>query len=102
MSTWRKFREIIASPWIELRYEDAVANLEKEARRAVDFLGLPWEPQVLNYRERLEKKVVGSPTYEAVRQPLYTRAIGRWKNYQKFLEPYLSILEPSAKAFGYD
>ena len=102
MSTWRKFREIIASPWIELRYEDAVSNLEKEARRAVEFLGLPWEPQVLNYRERLEKKVVGSPTYEAVRQPLYTRAIGRWKNYQKFLEPYLPILEPSIKAFGYD
>jgi tetratricopeptide (TPR) repeat protein len=102
MSCWRKFREIIASPWIELRYEDAVSNLEKEARRAVDFLGLDWEAQVLKYRQRLEKKVVGSPTYEAVRQPLYTRAIGRWKNYEKFLEPYLPILEPSVKAFGYD
>jgi tetratricopeptide (TPR) repeat protein len=101
MSTWRRFREIIASPWIELRYEEAVANLEKEARRALNFLGLPWEPQVLNYRDRLDKKAVGSPTYEAVRQPLYTRAIGRWKNYQKFLEPYLPILEPSVKAFGY-
>jgi tetratricopeptide (TPR) repeat protein len=101
MATWRKFREIIASPWLELRYEDAVSNLENEARRALEFLGLPWEPQVLNYRDRLEKKAVGSPTYQAVRQPLYTRAIGRWKNYQKFLEPCLPILEPSIKAFGY-
>ncbi len=101
LGTWRKLREKIASPWLEVRYEDTVANLEREARRALDFLGLAWEPQVLDYRERLQKKVVGSPTYEAVRQPLYTRAIGRWKNYQKFLEPYLSILEPSVRAFGY-
>ncbi len=101
MAVWRKFREIIASPYLEVRYEDVVADLEKEARRTMAFLGLPWEDQVLKYRERLDKKAVGSPTYEAVKQPLYTRAIGRWRNYQKFLEPYLPILEPSVKAFGY-
>ena len=101
MSIWRKLRATIASPWLEVRYEETVANLEKEARRALEFLGLPWEPQVLNYRERLRRKAVGSPTYEAVSQPLYTRAIGRWKNYQKFLEPYLPILQPSIDAFGY-
>ena len=76
-------------------------NLEKEARRALGFLGLPWEESVLNYRDRLNEKVVGSPTYEAVSQPLYTRAIGRWRNYEEFLRPVLSILEPSVKAFGY-
>ena len=101
LAAWRKFREMIASPWLEVRYEDAVADLEKEARRALDFLGLAWEPQVLNYRERLRQKAVGSPTYEAVSQPLYTRAVGRWKHYQKFLEPFLPILQPSIAAFGY-
>jgi hypothetical protein len=101
MGTWRKLRDIIESPWLELCYEDTVAHLEREARRALDFLGLPWEAGVLNYRERLQTKVVGSPTYQAVQQPLYTRAIGRWKNYQKFLEPFLPILEPSVQAFGY-
>jgi hypothetical protein len=101
LAVWRRLREVIASPWIELKYEDAVANLEKEARRALDFLGLPWEDKVLNYRERLKEKVVGSPTYEAVSQPLYTRAIGRWRNYEEFLQPYLSILKPSVDAFGY-
>jgi tetratricopeptide (TPR) repeat protein len=101
MATWRQLRQMIASPWIEVRYEDTVADLEKETRRAIDFLGLPWERQVLAYRDRLKTKVVGSPTYEAVSQPLYTRAIGRWKNYQEFLEPYLPILQPSIDAFGY-
>jgi hypothetical protein len=101
MVVWRRLRELIASPWIEVKYEETVANLEKEARRTVDFLELPWEVEVLKYRERLKEKVVGSPTYEAVSQPLYTRAIGRWRNYEEFLQPYLSILEPSVGAFGY-
>jgi hypothetical protein len=101
MGIWRKLREMIASPWLEIHYEETVHDLEKEARRALDFLGLSWEPQVLKYRERLIQKAVGSPTYEAVNQPLYTRAIGRWKNYQEFLEPYLPILQPSIDAFGY-
>jgi tetratricopeptide (TPR) repeat protein len=101
MGVWRKLREIIASPWLEVRYEDTVANLEKETRRALEFLELPWEREVLSYRERLANKAVGSPTYEAVSQPLYTRAVGRWKNYQKFLEPCLPTLRPFIEAFGY-
>jgi len=101
MAMWRKLREKIASPWLEVRYEDTVRNLEEQARRALAFLGLPWEPSVLGYRERLSQKAVASPTYEAVSQPLYTRAIGRWKNYQEFLEPGLPILQPSIDAFGY-
>lgn len=101
MAAWRKFRGIIASPWLEVRYEGTVANLEREARRALEFLGLPWEATVLNYRDRLKEKAVGSPTYEAVSQPLYTRAIGRWKNYEEFLAPCLPILQPSIEAFGY-
>jgi len=101
MGLWRKLRSLIASPWIEVRYEDAVIDLEKEARRVLTFLGLAWEPEVLNYREHLRGKAVASPTYEAVSQPLYTRAIGRWKNYQRFLEPCLPLLQPSLDAFGY-
>ena len=101
MATWRKFRTMIAAPWLEVRYEDTVADLEKEARRALHFLGLPWEPSVLNYRDRLKEKGVGSPTYEAVSQPLYTRAIGRWQHYEKHLAPWLPVLQPAIDAFGY-
>jgi hypothetical protein len=78
-----------------------VGNLEKEARRALEFLGLQWEPGVLHYRERIKEKAVASPTYEAVSQPLYTRAIGRWKHYEQFLKPCLPLLQPAIEAFGY-
>lgn len=100
MSVWLKLREIIPTPWLEVRYEDCVADLERQARRTLDFLQLPWDANVLQYRERLKSKSVSSPTYEAVSKPLYTSAIGRWKHYQKYLEPCLSILEPFVKKFG--
>jgi hypothetical protein len=101
LGIWRRFRELIPSPWLELRYEDAIMDLEKEARRALDFLGLAWEPQVLNYRERLKNKAVSSPTYEAVSQPLYQSSIARWRHYEKYLEPHLPVLQESVAAFGY-
>jgi hypothetical protein len=78
-----------------------VNQLEREARRALEFLNLPWDPQVLAYRERLKTKAVSSPTYEAVSRPLYTSAIGRWRNYRKYVEPCLEVLQPCVKAFGY-
>ena len=76
-------------------------ELERQARRALEFLNLPWDPAVLAYRDRLQTKPVNSPTYEAVRQPLYTRAIGRWRNYEKHFSPHLDCLQPLIKAFGY-
>jgi hypothetical protein len=101
LGVWRQLREKVASPWLEVRYEDTVANLEREARRTLEFLGLPWEPQVLGYRERLKEKAVASPTYQAVGEPIYTRAVGRWRNYEGFLKPVLPILQPFIQAFGY-
>jgi tetratricopeptide (TPR) repeat protein len=101
MSLWLKLREQLCSPWLEVRYEACVSNLEAQARRAVEFLGLPWDSSVLAYRERLKTKAISSPTYVAVGRPIYTSAIGRWKNYRKHLEPYLHILQPCVEAFGY-
>ncbi len=101
MAVWLKLREKICAPWLEVRYEDCVSDLEQQARRALDFLELPWDARVLQYRDRLKTKVVSSPTYEAVSKPLYTSAIGRWKNYQKHIEPWFEVLRPCVEAFGY-
>ena len=101
MTAWLKFREMLPGAWAEVRYEDTVTELEHQARRALEFLNLPWDAAVLAYRDRLQTKPVNSPTYEAVRQPLYTRAIGRWRNYERYFAPHLDGLHPLVKAFGY-
>jgi hypothetical protein len=102
MGTWRRLREVLPGEgWIEVRYEDTVSNLELQARRTLDFLGLPWDPQVLSYRDRLKEKAVSSPTYEAVSKPLYTSSIGRWKHYERHFGALLERLQPLVEAFGY-
>ena len=103
MNTWLKLREMVEVPWCEVRYEDTVTDMEQQAQRALETLGLDWDDKILGYRSRLGKeKQVTSPTYEAVAEPIYTRAIGRWKNYQQLLEPAFEKLEPFVREFGYD
>jgi hypothetical protein len=103
MGAWLKFRDLIETPWCEVRYEDTVADLAGQARRALATLELEWDDQVLEYRQRLhQSKHVNSPTYEAVAQPIYTKAIGRWKNYERLLEPALETLAPFVDEFEYD
>ena len=102
MGIWRTLKPLIKNPCLEVRYEDMVDDLESVARRTLDFLGVPWDPRVLAFYEHARKKAVHSPTYADVTQPVYKRAVGRWRNYQKYLEPHLEKLEPFIKAFGYE
>lgn len=102
MGLWRTLAPLLANPHLEVRYEDAVDDLESVARRVLDFLGAPWDARVLHFDEHARGKRVRSPTYADVAQPVFKRARGRWLNYQKYLEPHLDKLAPLAKAFGYE
>jgi Tfp pilus assembly protein PilF len=102
MNVWLALKPLLKNPWLEVRYEDMVEDLESVARRTLEFLGVPWDTKVLGFDEHARKKQVRSPTYADVTQPVYKRARGRWRNYQKYLEPHLEKLEPFVKAFGYE
>jgi tetratricopeptide (TPR) repeat protein len=101
MGIWQAIKPMLQNPWLEVRYEDMVEDLESVARRSLAFLGVPWDAQVLGFDAHARQKLVRSPTYADVTQPVYKRAKGRWRNYQKYLEPHLARLEPFVKAFGY-
>jgi len=102
LGMWLRFRPLLeAETWLEVRYEDVVEDLPAAARRALTFLNLSWEDSILRYRDRLAQKAVHSPTYLDVAKPVYRGAIGRWKNYAKWLEPSLPMLERFVKEFGY-
>jgi len=101
MNAWLKLRDMISNPWMEVRYEDSVASLPQVSRRVLEFLELPWDDAVLNYRQRTQQKHVHSPTYEAVTKPVYSSSVGRWRNYADQLAPHLDQLQPFIEAFGY-
>jgi Tfp pilus assembly protein PilF len=102
MDVWRTIAPLIKNPYLEVRYEDMVDDLESVARRTLNFLDVPWDERVLGFDKHARQKVVRSPTYADVTRPVFKTAVGRWRNYQKYLEPHLDKLEPFVKAFGYE
>jgi tetratricopeptide (TPR) repeat protein len=102
MGMWRTVAPLLKNPWLEVRYEDMVNDLESVSRRTLDFLGVPWDKSVLRFDEHARQKTVRSPTYADVTKPVFKTAVGRWRNYQKYLEPHLEKLAPFVKAFGYE
>jgi tetratricopeptide (TPR) repeat protein len=101
MDVWLRMRELGGFDWIETRYEDVVLNMEKEGRKATEFLGLTWHPNQARFHETARQKVLYAPTYHDVTQPVYSRAVGRWQRYAGALDHFQARLAPYARAFGY-
>jgi hypothetical protein len=102
MGFWRAMAPRMRNPHIEVRYEDMVQYLESSSRKVLEFLGVAWDPRVLRFDEHARQKLVRSPTYADVTKPVTKAAVGRWRKYQKYLEPLLPKLEPFVRAFGYE
>jgi hypothetical protein len=102
MNAWLAVRKHSPGGWIEFRYEDVVADLPSQARRILDFLGLPWDDKVLKFYEHAREKLVRSPTYQDVTRPVYHASVGRWQNYARRLEPVMEKLRPYIAEFGYE
>lgn len=90
----RHWQSALQIPILELQYERLVSSIETESRRIVDFIGLPWDPACLDFH--LSERGVQTPSRWQVKQPVHTRSIGRWRNYESALEPLLEVLDPAA------
>ena len=88
MQHWRSLLDI---PILEVNYEDLVASQEEVSRKLVEFIGLKWDRRCLEFHET--RRYVATPSYDQVRQPLYTSSVGRWRNYERHIEPLLRALD---------
>lgn len=101
MDWWLLVRERLTLPWIEIRYEDAVADFRGTFENLLGFLELAWDDALLTFHERAAKKFVGSPSRHQVAQPLYTTAVARWRRYERHFAPVQDRLAPFVERFGY-
>jgi hypothetical protein len=88
MDHWRGV--IPADRLTELRYEAVVDDLEGQARRLTDFIGLEWNDACLSFHKT--RRPVLTASVNQVRQPLYGDSIGRWRRYAPHLGPLLTVL----------
>lgn len=75
---------------ITVRYEQLVADQEKESRNLVSALGLEWHPDCLAFHKNSSPSATASAAQ--VRQPIYTSSVGKWKAYEKQLTPLAELL----------
>jgi tetratricopeptide (TPR) repeat protein len=94
MAHWRA--TLPGSHFVEIDYEATVDDLEGQARRIVDFLGLPWDDACLRFHEN--KRPVRTASVNQVRQPIYSTSVGRWRKHAAQLQPLLAALGVPAVA----
>jgi tetratricopeptide (TPR) repeat protein len=70
---------------LDVDYENVVADLEGQARRMIEFVGLEWDDTCLAFHEN--PRVVKTASIAQVRQPIYTSSVGRWRRFETQLEP---------------
>jgi tetratricopeptide (TPR) repeat protein len=88
MAHWR---QVLPMPIHEVIYEDLVADAETVSRKLVAACGLEWDQRCLTYYRT--RRSVQTASKLQVRQPIYRRAVERWK-------PFASHLEPLRQALG--
>ena len=93
MEHWRQV--LPPGSFLDVRYEEVVADMEGQARRIIDYLGLPWDDACLRFHE-LERPVKTASAMQ-VRQPIYSGSVARWKRYGTLVQPLIDALGDHAK-----
>jgi tetratricopeptide (TPR) repeat protein len=87
MSHWRR---VLPVRMLEVQYEELIADPDAVSRALVEFCGLEWSEQCLAFYENA--RPVRTASKLQVRQPIFTRSVGRWKRYEAHLRPLLDML----------
>ena len=78
-------------------YEHMVEDTEGEIRRLLDYCGLEFEPQLLEFYKT--ERPVRTASSEQVRRPIYRDATEEWRAYEPYLEPLRAALGTIVDAY---
>ena len=94
MAHWRRL--LPADRFLEVHYEDLVANQEAVSRRLVMHAGLPWQDACLAFERNSQPSLTASAAQ--VRQPIYNSSVGLWRHYENELAPLVAVLREAGIA----
>ncbi|MCR8923611.1 sulfotransferase [Dasania sp. GY-MA-18] len=87
MQHWHK---VFPGQIYDLSYEDLVHNPEQQSKALIDYCGLQWQPQCLNFHHNPSASMTASAAQ--VRQPIHTGSVQKWRHYEAQLQPLLDKL----------
>jgi tetratricopeptide (TPR) repeat protein len=80
---WRAI--LLPQVLMEINYEDIVRDQSAANRRLIDFVGLPWDDEVLRFHRSPAPSATASAVQ--VRRPIYSSSVGKWRHHAKRLAP---------------
>jgi tetratricopeptide (TPR) repeat protein len=86
----RHWDTLFPGKMLRINYEDIVEHQEEQSRELIKFCNLDWEDQCLNFEKN--DAPIATASSAQVRQPVYSSALERWKNYAEQLEPLADLL----------
>jgi tetratricopeptide (TPR) repeat protein len=95
MAHWQ---QVLPNKILTVEYEKLVSDQESESRKIIEFCGLNWENTCLSFEQNTAPVATASSVQ--VREPIYTRAVERWRNYEKHLLPLRELLEQNGIEFS--
>lgn len=102
MILWELYNNKLKINFHMIRYEDLIENFETEVKKLLNYLGVDWSNKVTEFYKTSKKRgMLNTPSYNQVSQPLYTKSIGRWKNYQDQFQDISPILDKWIQKFSY-
>ena len=84
----RHWDRVLPGRVLRVHHEDVVEDLEGNVRRMLDFCGLEFEPQCIEFHET--ERSVRTASSEQVRQPIYRDGLDQWRNFEPWLGPLKS------------
>jgi Sulfotransferase family len=101
MTFLEKMKADLSIEFIEVRYEDLVADIHAETERLFKFLGVKYTKNVEEFHLHANRKVINTASKAQVTEPLYSGSVYKWKNYEQYLAPYIPQLQPLIELYGY-
>ena len=102
MKLWTIYRDVFSINCHFIKYEDLVTDFEKTTKEIFKFLKIDWSDNTKNFYMTAKKRLnISTPSYNQITSPLYSRSIGRWKNYEKEFKGLKNILDPWLDEFNY-
>lgn len=90
---------------LEVRYEDMVGDLERTTRRICGFLGETFEPEMLRFRDSIDRKVPARElvVHASLRRPVSADAAAAWQSRLSASELFLieSCIHDELVSAGY-
>lgn len=82
---------VLPGKLLRVNYEDVVADLEGEVRRLLEFCGLPFEAQCLEFHK--SSRSVRTASSKQVRQPIFREGLEHWRHFEPWLGPLHKAME---------